>query len=68
MDGGASASIIHVSFVRTYKFSSRKTSANKWFAMVGSFSTSCEAEVKIKLPQLNLMAHIFAQDKRVITM
>ena len=28
--------------------------------MVGSFSTSCKAEVKLKLPELNVTAHIFA--------
>ena len=28
--------------------------------MAGSFSTSCEAEVKIKLPKLNTPTHIFA--------
>ena len=28
--------------------------------MAGSFSTSYEAEVKIKLPELNLTHHIFA--------
>ena len=28
--------------------------------MTGSFSTSCEAKVKIKLTHLNVAAHIFA--------
>ena len=28
--------------------------------MAGSFSTSCEVEVKLKLPELNVTAHIFA--------
>ena len=28
--------------------------------MAGSFSTSCETEVKIKLPELNFTAHMFA--------
>ena len=60
MDSGASASIIHDSFVRTNKFNTRKTSANKWSTMAGSFSTSCEVEVKLKLPELNVTAHIFA--------
>ena len=27
--------------------------------MAGSFSTFCEAEVKIKLPELNFVGHIF---------
>ena len=50
MDCIASASIIHNLFVRTNKFNTRKTPANKW--------SMCEAEVKIKLPELNT-AHIF---------
>ena len=49
MDSGASASIIHDSFVRTNKFNTRKTSANKWSTMAGSFS-----------PDLNFTAHIIA--------
>ena len=60
MDSGTSASIIHDSFVRTNKFNTRNTSANKWSTMAGSYSTSCEAEVKIKLPELYFTAHIFA--------
>ena len=28
--------------------------------MAGSFSTPCEAEVNINLPELNITAHIFA--------
>ena len=60
MDSRASASIIHDSFVGTNKFNTTKTSKNKWFTMAGSCLTSCEAEVKIKLPELNLMTHIFA--------
>ena len=61
MDSGASASIIHDQFVRTSKINTRKTSANKWSTMAGSFSTSCEVEVKLKLPELNVTAHIFAK-------
>ena len=60
MDSGASASIIHDSLVRTNKFNTRKTSANKWCTMAGSFLTLCEAGVKIKLPELNFKAHSFA--------
>ena len=59
MDSGASALIIHDQFVRTNKFKTRKTSANKWSTMAGSFSTSCKNEVKLKLPELNFTAHIF---------
>ena len=60
MDSSASALIIHDSFVHTNKFNMRKTSANKWSTMAGVFFTSCEAEVKIKLPKLNFTAHTFA--------
>ena len=61
MDSGESASIIYNSFVHTNKFTTSKTSVNKWSMMNGSFSTSRKAEVKIKLPELNVMAHIFLQ-------
>ena len=47
MDSGASALIIHDSFVCLNEFYTRKTSANKWFTMTRSFLTSCEAEVEI---------------------
>ena len=50
MDSGTSASIIHKEFVRINKFNTKKTSANKWSMMAGSFATSCEAKVGIKLP------------------
>ena len=60
MDSGASASIIHNSFVRVNEFNTRKKSKNKWSTMAGYFSTSYKAEVKIKLPELNVTAHIFA--------
>ena len=60
MDSGASASINHNLFLCTNKFNTRKTSANKWFMIAGSFPTSCKAEVNIILPELNFMTHIFA--------
>ena len=60
MDSNASASIINNSFVRANKFNTRKTSANKWSTMAGSFLMSCEAEAKVKLPKLNVTAHIIA--------
>ena len=59
MDSGASELIIHNLFIRTNKFNTRKTSANKLLTMAASFLTSCEAEVKIKLPELNITAHSF---------
>ena len=49
MDSSASALIIHDSLVRTNEFHFRKTYANKWSTMDGSFSTSCKAEFEIKL-------------------
>ena len=52
IDIGASPSIIH-------KFKTKKTSAHTWSTMSGSFLTSCEAEIKIKLPELNFSAEIF---------
>ena len=60
MDRGASASIIHNLFVCTNKCNTSKTSTNKWSSITGSFSTLCEAEVKIKLSELNFTAHVFA--------
>ena len=59
MDSGASASMIHHSFKRKNKFNTRKAAANEWSTMAGSFSMSCEAEVKIKLPESYFTAHIF---------
>ena len=60
LESGASAYITHHSFVHTNKFNIRQTSANKWSMMDGSFPTLCEAEVEIKLPELNFTAHILA--------
>ena len=40
MDSGASASIIHESYVNKNNFVSRKTYANQWSTMAGSFTTS----------------------------
>ena len=59
MGSGASALIIHDLFVRTNKFNTRKTSANKWSTMAESYLTSCEVEVKFKLLKLKFTAHIF---------
>ena len=60
VDNGASASIIHDSFVCMNKYNNRKTYKNDKFTMAGSFSTSYEAEVKIKSPEVNFTALIFA--------
>ena len=51
IDSGANLLIIPNSVVYTNKFNTRKTSVNKWSTMAGSFSTSCEAEVKMKFPE-----------------
>ena len=59
MDSSTSVSIIYDSFVRTNKFNTRNTSANKW-STTTVFSTLCKAEVKIKLPELNVTVHSFA--------
>ena len=40
MNSGASALIIHDAFVRTNKLKTRKTTANKWSTIDGSFLTS----------------------------
>ena len=47
MDSGASESIIHDSFVRTDKFNTIKTFANKWSMTAGSFSTLYKSEIKL---------------------
>ena len=60
MDICTSASIIRKDFLRINKFSTKKTSTNKLSLMAGSFLTSCEAEVGIKLPELNTTNHISA--------
>ena len=60
MNSGANASIILDLFVHTNKLNTRKAFANKWSTMAGSFSTLCKGYVKIKLPELNFTAHIFA--------
>ena len=67
----ASASIIHKSYVCKNNFITRKTSANKWSRMAGSFSTSHKSEITFKMSELNVTAHISAPfhvtTKKVIT-
>ena len=58
MDSGASTSIIHKSYVNKNNFITRRISANKLFTLAGSFSTSHEAEITLKIPELNVTAHI----------
>ena len=68
MDSGASALIIHDSYVSKNYFITRQTSANKWFTMAGSFSTSCEAKIALKMPCLIFLRHFMWQPKKVIMM
>ena len=60
MDSGASASIIHKSYINKNNFVMKKISANKWSTMAGSLSISCEAEITFKISELNVTAHISA--------
>ena len=60
MDSSANASIIHESYVNKNNMITWKISANKWFTMAGSFSTSREAEITLKMPELNVTANISA--------
>ena len=59
MDSGASSLSIHNSVVRTNKFNTRKINLNEQSTIPGCVSTSCEAKVQIKLPELNVMANTF---------
>ena len=59
MDSSASASIIHKSYVSKTNYITRKTS-NKWSTISGTFSASHEAEITLKIPELNVTAHISA--------
>ena len=34
---------------------------NKWSTMAGFFTTSCEAEIMFKIPELDVTAHTSAQ-------
>ena len=58
LDSGASASIISENCVRTKNYYLRKTLSNTWSTMAGSFATSYETEVNLKLPELFHTAHI----------
>ena len=58
LDSGASASIVHERYVRNNNYSLRKTTKNTWSTMAGSFATSYETEINLKLPELYHTAHI----------
>ena len=58
MDNGASVSIIQESYVNINNFITRKTSVKLCSIMIGSFSILSEAEIILKLPEINIKAHI----------
>ena len=60
LDSGASASIISEKYVRKKNYYLEKTTSNTWSTMAGSFATSYETEVQLKLPELYHTAHITA--------
>ena len=60
IDRGDGALIIQESYIIKNNFIIRNTSASKWFTMAGTFSTSQEAEIRLKMPKLNVTAHISA--------
>ena len=59
-NSGASALIIHESYVNRKNFITRKNSTDKWSTLAGSFSTLCKAEITLKMAKLNVTAHISA--------
>ena len=61
LDSGASASIVHKSYVQKNNYESHKISENVWNTMAGSFTTSYESTINITLPELNPTAHISAK-------
>ena len=61
LDSGASASIVHKSYVRINNYESHRISENVWNTMAGSFTTSYESTLNISLPELNPTAHISAK-------
>ena len=60
MDSGANALIIHKSYVSKNNFFIWKNYAKEWFTMAVSFSTSREAKITFKTPELNVTAHVSA--------
>ena len=52
LDSGASASIIHSSYVRKGEFRKNDV-AHEWSTMAGTFKTTRRTEVKLKLPELS---------------
>ena len=60
MDRGTGPSIIHATYVNKNNFITRKTSVNQQFTLAESFPTPCEAEIKLKLPEVNIKAYISA--------
>ena len=59
MDSGASALIIHKPCINKNNIIIRKTTANYQFTVAGSISKSREAEIKLKVIELNVSAFTF---------
>ena len=57
LDSGASASIIHHSYLRKNDFTQDKT-IHEWTTMAGTFKTTRTAKIELKLPELNSTANI----------
>ena len=58
MDSGSSVLILHKPFVSKNNFVVLKTSENQLSTMAGSFPTSHQVKMKLKLPWLDIMLHI----------
>ena len=72
IDSCASGLIIYESYVRKISFITGKISAFQWSKVARSFSMSCKAKITLKMPVLNVSAHIFVSfhvtTKKVIMM
>ena len=60
MDKDTIASTKNASYVNINNFIAKETSTNQWSAMAGSFSTSRETEITLKLSELIVTARISA--------
>ena len=58
MDIVAYMLIIFESYVCRNNFTTRKASTNKWSTMTESFPTSRKAKITLKIPELDVTAHI----------
>ena len=57
LDSGASASIIHHSYLRKKEFTQDKN-IHEWTTMAGTFKTTRTTNIELKLPELNSTANI----------